>query len=258
VTEASSPLTWTAADGIFVVRLANPPVNALAPRLLDELDAALDAFATDSGRVLVITSSVEGFFAAGADIKTMVAIDREGFVAYGHQLRSVVERIASLDQPSVAVVEGRALGGGMELALACTLRVAARGGRMGLPEAKIGLIPSAGATQRLPRYIGRGRALELMLSGREVDADEALRIGLVDRVADAGRAEADAVALAGTLAALSRPALRDVIRCVDDSADLPMAAGLAGEVVRMEALFDGPDVHEGMQAFVEKRPPRFS
>jgi enoyl-CoA hydratase/carnithine racemase len=245
-------------DGVFVVRMANPPVNALAPTLLDGLDSALDLAEKDRARVVVIASAVPRFFAAGADIKTMVDVDRAGFVAYGLRLRSTVERIAGLDRPTIAAIEGSALGGGAELALACSLRVAARTARVGLPEAKIGLIPSAGATQRLPRYVGRGRALELMLTARPVDAEEARSIGLVDRVCEPGEAEATAVELAGAMAGLSIPALMDVIALVDSAAETPLAEGLADEVTRVEALFDGADAREGMRAFLEKRTPRFT
>jgi enoyl-CoA hydratase len=246
------------ADGVFVVRMANPPVNALAPALLDGLDEALDIAEKERARAIVIASGTPRFFAAGADIKTMVDVDRDGFVAYGRRLRSTVERIAALDQPTIAAIEGSALGGGLELALACTLRVAAHGGKLGLPEAKIGLIPSAGATQRLPKYVGRGRALDLMLTARLLDAEEAREIGLVDRVAEAGQAEALAVELATTLAGLSAPVLTDLIRLVDASFEVPVDEGLTSEVSRVEALFDGPDAREGMRAFLEKRPPRFA
>ncbi|MEU7815425.1 enoyl-CoA hydratase-related protein [Pseudonocardia sp. NPDC049154] len=244
-------------DGVFVVRMANPPVNALAPELLDGLDEALDVAEKDRARVVVVASAVPRFFAAGADIKTMVDVDRDGFVAYGLRLRSTVARIAALDRPTVAAIEGSALGGGMELALACSLRVASRTARVGLPEARIGLIPSAGATQRLPRYVGRGRALELMLTARPVGAAEAREIGLVDRVCEPGEAEATARELAGAMAALSIPALMDVIALVDSAFEVPLAEGLAGEVSRVEALFDGPDAREGMRAFLEKRTPGF-
>lgn len=245
------------ADGVFLVRMANPPVNALAPALLDGLDEALDTAEKKRARAIVIASATPRFFAAGADIKTMADVDRDGFVAYGRRLRSTVERVAALDVPTIAAIEGSALGGGLELALACTLRVAAHGGKLGLPEAKIGLIPSAGATQRLPRYVGRGRALDLMLTARLLDAEEAREIGLVDRVAEAGQAEELAVALATRLAGLSAPVLTDLIRLVDASFEVPVSEGLAGEVTRVEALFDGPDAREGMRAFLEKRPPRF-
>ena len=244
-------------DGVFVIRMANAPVNALSPVLLEGLDEALDQAERGGARAIVISSAVPRFFAAGADIKTMVDVDRDGFVAYGRRLRSTVERVATLNRPTIAAIEGSALGGGMELALACSLRVAANGSRVGLPEAKIGLIPSAGATQRLPKYVGRGRALELMLTARLIGADEAFNIGLIDRVVDAGQAEAEATGLASRMANLSIPALMDVIRQVDESFEVPLAEGLAGEVKRVEALFDGPDAREGMRAFLEKRPPRF-
>jgi enoyl-CoA hydratase/carnithine racemase len=249
--------TSSSEDGVFVVRMAAPPVNALTPALLDGLDEALDLAEKERARVVVLASAVPRFFAAGADIKTMVDVDRAGFAAYGLRLRSTVERIAGLDRPTVASIEGSALGGGMELALACSLRVAARTARVGLPEARIGLIPSAGATQRLPRYVGRGRALELLLTARAVDGAEAHSIGLVDRLCEPGEAEATAVELAGAMAALSIPALMDVIALVDAAAETPLAAGLTGEVTRVEALLDGPDAREGMRAFLEKRTPRF-
>ncbi|MCW2952005.1 MAG: Enoyl-CoA hydratase/isomerase [Conexibacter sp.] len=255
---ATDVVRWSEQDAVFVVRLGRPPVNALGPPLIDGLDAALDEFEAREGRVLVLVSDVPGFFAAGADIKAMVGLDLEAFAAYGRRLRAAVERIPALERPSIAAVEGRALGGGMELALACTLRVGGADCRMGLPEAKIGLVPSAGATQRLPRYVGRGRALELMLTGREIDADEAGRIGLIDRAAAAGEAEADAVALARQLRGLSAPALRDIVRGVDDAYELPLAAGLTREAARVDALYCGPDAREGLRAFVEKRPPEFS
>lgn len=243
--------------GVFVIRLQNPPVNALAPALLADLNNALDHVKKEQARVVVVASGVDGFFAAGADIKTMVDVDRDGFVEYGRSVRSTVERLAALDRPTIAAIEGSALGGGLEVALACNLRVASRTARLGLPEAKIGLIPSAGATQRLPRVVGRGRALDIMLSARALQAEEALTIGLVDRLADSGQAEADAVTLATQMAGLSIPALMSVIHLVDASFDMSLEEGLSEEVAHVEALLDGPDAREGMRAFIEKRPPRF-
>ncbi|MCU1690943.1 MAG: Enoyl-CoA hydratase/isomerase [Frankiales bacterium] len=256
--DTAAATSTLADDGVLVVRMANAPVNALAPRLLDALGRALDEAEEQRARVVVLGSAVPGVFAAGADIKTMVDIDRDGFVAYGRHLRALVERLAALPCPTIAAIEGTALGGGLELALACSLRVASRTARLGLPEAKIGLIPSAGGTQRLPRYVGRGRALDLMLTARLLDGQAALDIGLVDRVSEPGQAEADAVALASRVAALSLPALRDVVALVDQSFETTIEEGLRGEVSRVEALFDGPDAREGMRAFLDKRPPRFT
>lgn len=243
--------------GVCVVRMQNPPVNALTPALVDGLNDALDQVTKQAARVVVIASGLEGSFAAGADIKTMVSVDRAGFVAYGRTVRAAVERLAALDRPTIAAIEGNALGGGLEVALACHLRVAGRRSVLGLPEAKIGLIPSAGATQRLPRVVGRGRALDLMLTARAVKAEEALDIGLIDRLAESGQAEADAVALASQVARLSTPALMAEVRLVDAGFELDLKSGLEREVTEVERLLDGPDAREGMRAFVEKRRPRF-
>lgn len=244
--------------GVVVIRMQNPPVNALTPALVEGLEAGLDEAVSRGARVVVISSGVVGCFAAGADIKTMVDVDADGFAAYGRTVRDAVERLAAFERPTIAAIEGSALGGGLEIALACHLRVAGREARLGLPEARIGLIPSAGATQRLPRVVGRGRALEMMLTARAVPAVDAHGMGLVDRLSDAGSAEQDAVELASRIGRLSTPAVMAEVRLVDASFDLPLSAGLAEEVAHVEALLEHPDAREGMRAFVEKRPPRFA
>jgi enoyl-CoA hydratase/carnithine racemase len=251
-------VSWTTDGAAFVVALTNPPANQLGQVLIEGLSDALDAFESAGARALVVTSTLDGFFAAGADIKLMESADAATFAAYGASLRAVLDRLTALSRPSIAVIEGRALGGGLELALACTLRVAGTNARLGLPEPKLGLIPGAGGTQRLPRLIGRGRALDMMLTAREVDADEALRIGLVDRLTQPGTARTAAIELATGFAGLSRPALEAVLRCVDDAAELPLADGMAREARRVEALFDSPDGREGLAAFLAKRPATFA
>ena len=255
---SATAVTWTAEEPVFVVRLDNPPANQLGQALVDGLAAAVAAFEDSSARVLVICSALDRFFAAGADIKLMASADRATLVAYGASMRAVLDRIAALDRPSVAAIEGRALGGGLELALACTLRVGSATARLGLPEPKLGLIPGAGGTQRLPRLVGRGRALDMLLTAREVTADEALVMGLLTRVSDPGGALAAAMALAGQLAVLSRPAIAAILRCVDDAAELPLAEGMAREAVRVTDLLVSPEGREGLAAFIAKRPPRFA
>jgi enoyl-CoA hydratase len=255
---SATPVTWTADGPAFVVRLDNPPANQLGQALVDGLDTAVGAFEDSTARVLVICSALGRFFAAGADIKFMAGADPVTLVDYGASMRAVLDRIAAQDRPSVAAVEGRALGGGLELALACTLRVGSATARLGLPEPKLGLIPGAGGTQRLPRLVGRGRALDIMLTAREVAADEALAIGLLDRVTEPGGAVAAALALAGQIAALSQPAIEAILRCVDDAAELPLADGMAREAVRVTDLLVSPEGREGLAAFLEKRPPKFA
>jgi enoyl-CoA hydratase len=244
---------------VLTVLLERPPANALGLPIVEGLNAALDFADADPGvKVVVVASRIPGFFAAGADIKHMATIDSAGFHAYGEALRAALGRLATGERVSIAAVDGLALGGGLELAMACTLRIGSPAAQFGLPEVKLGLIPGAGGTQRLPRLVGRGRALEIILTGRQVEAAEAHAIGLIDRVVDDGRAEAEALGIARELAGFSLPALRAVIRTVDASIDLPLHDGVAYEAREEQALFDAGEAREGIAAFLEKRPPRFA
>lgn len=252
-------VTWrTVSPGLVVVTMARPPANALGPALLEGMHAAIDA-AEKAGdvKVMVVDSALDGIFAAGADIKHLSSIDAASFTAYGATMRAVNDRLAAAPWISIAAVDGLALGGGLELALACTLRVTGPRGRFGLPEVKIGLIPGAGGTQRLPQLVGRGRALDIMLTARQVPAEEAYRIGLVDRVT-AGDALEAALAFAEELSEGSLPAQLAVVRTVDAAFDLPLAEGAAFEVAQEQELFEAGEATEGITAFVEKRAPRFA
>lgn len=252
-------VTWrTASPGVTVVTMARPPANALGPALLDGLHAAMDA-AERAGdvKVMIITSALPGFFAAGADIKHLGTIDADSFTAYGDKMRAVNDRLAAAPWISIAAVDGLALGGGLELAMAATLRVGGAGGKFGLPEVKIGLIPGAGGTQRLPRLVGRGRALDIMLTARQVPAEEAHRIGLVDRLADGDVLEA-ALDFAVQMQGASLPAQLAVVRTVDAAFDQTLADGAAYEVAQEQSLFEAGEAAEGIAAFVEKRKPRFA
>lgn len=246
----------TAAPGVDVCTLRRPPANALGLPIIDGLNAALDEAA--EAKIVVISSAVEGFFAAGADIKHMSSADAKSFAAYGDKLRGVLDRLASPERITIAVVDGLALGGGLELAMACTLRVGSEAAKFGLPEVKLGLIPGAGGTQRLPRLVGRGRALDIMLTGRQVPAGEAHAIGLLDRLVAPGAAEDAALELAAKLAGLSLPAQRAVIRTVDASFELPPDQGFVYEAEQEQQLFESGEAREGITAFLEKRPPKFA
>jgi enoyl-CoA hydratase/carnithine racemase len=255
----SHTVTWrTGTAGIRVVTMARPPANALGIGLLDGLHAAIDAAITAGDtKVMVVTSALPGFFAAGADIKHLSSIDAASFTAYGDQMRAVNDRLASAPFLSIAAIDGLALGGGLELALGCTMRVAGPRAALGLPEVKIGLIPGAGGTQRLTRLVGRARALDIMLTARQVPPAEALSIGLVDRLTDAD-VEKAALALAAELVGPSLPAQLAIVRAVDAAGDLPLADGFAVEVALEQDLFEKGEAAEGITAFVEKRPPRFA
>ena len=248
--------TWTEHDGVLHAVLSGPPANALTPVLVGALGELVDEFEAGPAKVLVLSSSVPSFFAAGADIKHVAGMTLEEFADYRDAARKPMERLAASRKPSIAAIDGRALGGGLELAMACTLRFASPTSRLGLPEVLLGLIPGGGGTQRLPRLVGRGRALELMLTGRQIDAEEACRIGLVDRVLQ--EVVEETLTIAGSMARSSGPAMGAIINCVDASRDLPQKHGMSVEAVALLSAFDDGEAREGIAAFLEKRKPEFA
>ncbi|PTL59519.1 enoyl-CoA hydratase/isomerase family protein [Paraconexibacter algicola] len=252
-TDTAAVVRATVEDRVLEIVLDRPPANALGAPIVDGLTAAVARLADDDVRAVLVRSAVPGYFAAGADIKQMGTLDGPSFAAYRDALRHPLEALAASRVPSVAAIDGLALGGGLELAMACTLRLATPASTVGLPEVKLGLIPGAGGTQRLTRVAGRGVALDLMLTGRSVDGTEAHRLGIVDRLVD-GDVVTEARALARGLAASSAPAVASIIACVDAAAG-DVAAGMAfegEEVVRMITEGEAP---EGIAAFLEKRRP---
>lgn len=257
LSDNGSPVTLRVADAVVEIILDRPPANALGLPLIDGLHTGLDAADALPAKAIVVSSALPGIFAAGADIKHMSSIDAASFGEYGDALRGALERLAAHPALSVAAVDGLALGGGLELAMACTLRVAGTSAQLGLPEVKIGLIPGGGGTQRLPRLVGRGRALDIMLTGRQVDAEEALRIGLVDRLVPAGTALTAARELARELCAASSPAQRAVVRTVNAAYDRPLADGLRYEAEQVQEVFEHGEAVEGLRAFIDKRAPEF-
>ncbi len=256
---AYEALRLEVADGIATITVDRPERrNALNATVRRELVAALDALRTDaSARVLVLTGAGEKAFVAGADVAEFAARTPAEQQA-AMEGRSAFEELAAFPGPTVAMIRGWALGGGCELALACDIRVAARSARLGQPEIRLGLLPGGGATQRLPRLVGYGQALRLILTGEPVDAEEAARIGLVDLVVDDAELEARTRALAGAMAAHSPLALRLAKDAVRSALELPLAEGLARERALFLAAFASADGVEGVRAFLEKRAPVFT
>ncbi len=232
-------------------------VNALDPALLDELDAALAALAADGAVRCAVLTGVGAAFAAGADLRHVRACTVEENLVYGDRLRDSFDAVAALPFPTIAAINGHALGGGLELALACTLRIAAAGVPIGLPESRLGLVPAAGGVQRIVRTVLRGVALELMLTARHLDAEEAQRAGIVDRVVAPEDLLDAARETAARIARNSPAAIRAVLTAVRDGAGLPLAeAQDLTRVASAEALASG-EWREGIDAFLEKRRPRF-
>ncbi len=231
-------------------------LNALSAQVLRELAQAFDQVAASDARALVITGAGTKAFCAGADIKELTGrslAEQRRDAAFG---QAVLARLDDLPMPSVAAINGYAFGGGLELALACTFRVAAPNAKMGLPEIKLGLIPGYGGTQRLPRVIGEARALELIMSARTVDAEEAQRIGLVHRVIE-GDVVAGAMAFARSFSAYGLPALKLARDAVKRALDVPLHEGLKLEADLNTLAFQTEDAVEGMNAFMQKRKPQF-
>lgn len=240
--------------------LNNPPMNLITDDLLAELDAALarlEAAAPGDVRAVVVTGSGERAFSAGSDVKGFES--HRGAAGRSHFTReeAVTKRLADLPMPTIAAIEANALGGGLELALACDIRVASERASLGLPEVRLAVTPGAGGTQRLPRAIGIARAKELTLTGRIVDAREAESMGLVSRVVPAGQARAAADEIAAEIAQRGPLAVREVKRLIDRSADVDIDAGLAAEIDASERVFSSEDMLEGANAFFEKRPPKY-
>lgn len=231
--------------------------NALNATVRRELAAALDALSADAAvRVVVLTGAGEKAFVAGADIAEFAersALEQRAAMAG----RSVFETVAQYPKPTIAMINGFALGGGCELAMACDLRVAARSARLGQPEVRLGILPGGGGTQRLPRLVGPGRALRMILSGESIDAAEAERIGLVDLVVDDAELRARTLELAHAIAAHSPIALQLAKSAVHMAAEAPLSAGLAYERELFAIAFASEDRVEGMRAFLEKRAPEF-
>lgn len=244
---------------IAELTLDNPPLNLVTGELTSELGAALRNVAADPQvRVLVVTGSGDRAFCAGSHVGEFEGL--RGRVGEGKLLleKAVYRQLADLAVPTIAAIEGAALGGGLELALCCDLRVASERATLGMPEVRLGVIPGSGGTQRLPRVVGPARAKELILTGEILDAATAERYGLVNRVVPAGGAMAAARELAATIAARGPFAVREAKRLIDAAIETELDAGLAAELDASERVFSSNDMIEGASAFFEKRPPEFT
>jgi enoyl-CoA hydratase len=242
----------------FALLTLNRPeaLNALNAALLAELEAGLDWAAASGARALLVTGAGTRAFCAGADIAELRGRSAPRVKQDAERGQSLFRRLDSHPLASIALVNGHALGGGLELALACTFRVATPSATLGLPEIKLGVIPGYGGTQRLPRLVGEARALEMILTGRRVDAEEALRIGLVHRVL-AGDPLAGAMEFARQLTGFSLPALRLAREAVQRALTTTLGEGLRIEADLSTLAFQLHDATEGTTAFLEKRTPRF-
>jgi enoyl-CoA hydratase len=253
-------ILYEKGEGIAVITLNRPKsMNALNSQLFRELDHVLAEIDGDEEVKVVILAGAEKFFAAGADITEIgqiaTPVDAHRFLK---DVQAVFNRIEDLEKPVIAAVSGLALGGGCELTLACDLRIAADNATFGQPEIKIGVIPGAGGTQRLPRIIGITKAKELLYTGDFIDAQEAYRIGLVNKVVPAASLMEEARKMAGKIARQPGFALKITKIAVNGGMNMDMKSAMAYEARCFEILFSTADQKEGMKAFVEKRKPSFT
>lgn len=245
-------------DSIYRIRLNRPErLNALGLESVVALKACVDEASAQHARVLLVQGTGRAF-SAGADLKERKGMDLAGKLAHNAQIRAAIDALGAARCVTVAVLNGLALGGGTELALACDLRIAAAGVSLGLTESRIGTFPGAGGTQRLPRVVGVSRALQLMLTGEPVTSEYALSIGLVNEVVAPEELDARAMALARLLASRSATALAAIKRLVHQGIELPLPAALQLERAALPDILGSADYAEGLAAFAEKRAPRFS
>ncbi|WP_005032706.1 enoyl-CoA hydratase/isomerase family protein [Holophaga foetida] len=245
--------------GIAWITLNRPEKhNALSGALLAELDQTFAELKdTPEVRVVVISGAGEKAFAAGADIQGIQDRSPGEAEAAALRVQAILDRIQAFPRPVVASIQGWALGGGLELALACHIRIASSAARLGCPEVGLGILPGYGATQRLPRLIGRAQALQLLLTGNPVTGEEALRMGLVGRVCAPQQLEEETLNLAQTLARRAPLALAAVIQAVNEGSELPLSEGLRLEARLFGSLERTLDRQEGLSAFLERRLPDF-
>lgn len=244
-------------DAYAVVTLNRPKVmNALNRALFAELDDAFTVLTGDSAvRAIILTGAGEKAFAAGADIGELASLSATDGQKLAQRGQAVFRHIETCGKPVIAAIQGFALGGGCELAMACTIRIASERARLGQPEVKLGLLPGYGGTQRLPRLVGKGAALKLLLTGDMVGAEEAFRIGLVDEVVPAEALMSRAETLARAIAQQAPLAVAACLRAVDGGYDLPLDAGLELEASLFGLVCSTEDKAEGTRAFLEKRAP---
>jgi enoyl-CoA hydratase len=249
----------TEEDGVEVVVLKHPPVNALSTSLLTEFSAVLDAVEHSPGtRCLLVTGDGQ-YFSAGADLKEIATVGLEGAAGVVARGQALFSRLEGLRAPVVAAINGLAIGGGLELALACDLRIAGDSAKLGAPEVNFGLMPAYGGTQRLPRLVGSAKAKELIFTGGMVSAAESLRIGLVNRVVPAGQELRAARDVAHTIAQKAPRAVAGAKRAITRGQDLALSEGLALEAREFETeVLPSEDLREGISAFIERRPPKFT
>jgi enoyl-CoA hydratase/carnithine racemase len=253
-------VSFAAEGAVGFITLDKPPANSYDRAFMEEMSAAVDQAASDDAvKAVIVRSASRKFFCAGADIKAFMANDTPANLAMIELGHEVLARIATIPKVFIAQIEGHALGGGLEISLACDLRFGARGAyKLGVPEVTLGILPGNGGTQRLPRLIGTSRALDLMVTGRQVSPGEAHGLGILNRLFAAGETAEKTLEFAQRLAAGATGAIGEIKLATYEGVNGPLEDGLARERAGIAKLFESKDAAEGIAAFVEKRRPEFT
>jgi enoyl-CoA hydratase/carnithine racemase len=249
-------IKYRTEDEVTVITLDRPPANALSIAMIDEIRAAVDMAAADNSGVVIITGAGQ-FFAAGADVKEMAGIKGDDIEKVVRDGQETFQRVAECPKPTIAAVNGMAIGGGNELAMACDFRISADSARFGQTEVSLGLIPAYGGTQRMARLIGTSKAKELILTGNMINAQEALKIGLVNRVVPGGEEMRAARDLARIILQKAPLAVRASKRAIDSGITMQLREGLEMERREFMSVAGSEDLKEGIESFVGKRQPKF-
>ena len=249
-------ITLAREESYALITLNRPPANAISEQLITEVNAALKSVHTDDAvRAVILTGAGDKIFCGGADLGSAFSGgDIEQFIRFGN---SVMRKIERFPKPVIAAINGHAMGGGMEIAMACHLRLMKESARMGQTESNLGIIPGYGGTQRLPRLIGRTKALEFLLLGTQIPAPECLALGLVNRLSKEGETLNDAKGLARQLGKRAPLATAAIIKAVDEGLEAPMAKSIDIELEQFLPTLRSEDAAEGIQAFFAKREPQF-
>ncbi|CAI4029936.1 putative 2,3-dehydroadipyl-CoA hydratase [Nitrospira tepida] len=257
-TTTGSMVSCKIEDRVATLAINHPPANTLTESVMDELETAFEALGKDEAVKAVVLTGAGRFFVAGADIRQLAAIpssqEGERMALRG---QAILDKIEAFDKPVIAAINGACLGGGLELAMCCHMRLASEGATLGQPEINLGIMPGFGGTQRLPRLIGRSKATELILTGNVVSAQEAKALGLVSQVVPPDDLLRQTRGLARTIAAKSLVAVRTALQAIREGNDLSLRQGLALEARLFGVLCETEDRQEGLTAFLEKRQPRF-
>ncbi|MDR7077863.1 enoyl-CoA hydratase [Neobacillus niacini] len=250
-------LKWSNQDGIATITIERPPANALSSGLLRELSVVLDEMEPNQDIKVIVIHGEGRFFSAGADIKEFTTLSSEGFANLSKYGQDLFDRMEKFPKPIIAAIHGAALGGGLELAMACHIRLVGENTKLGLPELQLGLIPGYAGTQRLPKYVGVARAAEMLFTSEPITGMEAVQFGLANHAYPENEVLEQALKLAGKIAKKSTGSLKATIQLLNYAKNEEFYEGSKKEVELFGEIFVSPDAKEGIQAFIEKRQPHF-